>query len=177
MYFVPRARLLNARSATPTWTILPLVLLLLSFAADAKAQKTAEIDYRIRFDGPVGPAQEKGILSTLHTIDPGITLSCARGYDEAKARTHVLLDRNGINAELMPYGIQIELLLIVVEVAPEERMVLDAAFSAFPHPGNTGDPETDQANYASAKSAWIDAHPDLYEALITNGAAAPANGK
>jgi hypothetical protein len=154
-----------------------LALLFLSFPAEISAQKTAEIDYRMRFDGPIGPAQEKGILTTLHTIDPSITLSCARGHDEAKARTHASLDRDGINAELMPYGIQIELLLMVVEGAPEERMLLDAAFSGFPHPLDTGDPVADQANYATAKASWIDAHPDLYEALITAGAAVPTNAK
>lgn len=174
MQFEQRTRSVNAFLTRCVWGCLWICSLL---PVKAFAQKGPWIEYRIRFDSPISSAQEKGILVVLHTVDPGIQISCARGHDQAKARSSVQLDRDALNAQLIPYGIQVELMMVVLEGEPEERLELDVFFSGFPHYEDTGDPEVDQANYATAKAAWIDAHPGLYESLITNGAMDPAIAK
>ena len=147
-----------------------LLLFMLLLSGGASAQKTPELTYWLQFNGPIGSAAQKGIESALRAQDLEIIVSVARGHEQAKAKSHVQIDQEALNTALAPLGIQVVLILVAHDGAEAERMAVADFFSSFPQHINTGDPALDDANYATAKAAWIAAHPEAYQKmLLTNG--------
>jgi hypothetical protein len=124
------------------------------------AQKPVLYDYLIQFSGSIGPEEHKAILSALNAQDPDIMMSVSVATGKAKARTQVHLSQSQLEAELAPFGLGVEFILVGVPGDPATRMAMQDFFDGFPVYIDTGDPAADNAAYEAAKQAWLAAHPD-----------------
>jgi hypothetical protein len=143
--------------------------LLLSFlvfiwSALAHAQKPTEFRHTLHFSGPLDNLQAKTLIEALLAQDPAIQQWVGVGAADATTHGLVELNTDELNAALMPSGATI-VTHDVLAIRADGTMD-DGLPPSFPVMPNTGDPEADQANYAAAKAAWIQAHPQEYQQLI-----------
>lgn len=122
------------------------------------AQKTAELDYLIRFAGPLSSVQEKYIHEVLQGHEPGLGIWVDALNAQVKVRTHLPLDRTALQSEWSPQGTVITDLVRLNGGLQLERSDVPDTTDGYPHFIDTGNPAADNAAYAAAKEAWIAAH-------------------
>ncbi|MCB0790635.1 MAG: hypothetical protein H6595_01825 [Flavobacteriales bacterium] len=127
------------------------------------AQKTAPHDLLVQFAG-LNAEKEKFVYEALLAFDPDMLLSISIPLQRAKVRTVAAIDRNELEAQLAPQGIHVVHVDGPTGAGPEGRSA-PAGAQGFPQYIDTGHPEQDADNYATAKAAWIDAHPEAYQQL------------
>ena len=122
------------------------------------AQKPPEIDYLIRFAGPLSSVQEKYIHEVLQGHEPGLGIWVDPLNAQLKVRTHLPLDRAAIQSEWSPQGMVITELVRLNGGLQLDRSDVPNVYDGFPQVFDTGNPAADNAAYAAAKEAWIAAH-------------------
>jgi hypothetical protein len=141
-----------------------LLLSLLVFAsAGVFGQKPPEFDHTFHFNAALTHQQAKLFGEALLAQDPAILPWVDVGSATAAARGKVALDMEQLRSVMAASGADLLSHDVVDLHAPAQEEGLPAGFPVLQ---NTGDPETDQANYAAAKAAWIQAHPQEYQQLI-----------
>jgi predicted outer membrane lipoprotein len=123
-----------------------------------RAQQSAEHVYKARLMGSLGPAQEKWIVDAVLGRAPDAIISLDLALAQGKIRTRYPLDASGLNQELAPHGIQLELSSSEGSGDPSMHQRLATDFPVLVH---TGNPIADEADYEQRKQAWLAAHPDL----------------
>lgn len=136
-----------------------MLLFLGGTALSAMAQKAAELDYLIRFAGPLSSVQEKYIHEVLQGHEPGLGIWVDVPNGQVKVRTHLALDRAALQNQWSAQGTVITELVRLNGGLQLERMELQERPNGFPQFIDTGDPAADNAAYGAAKEAWIAAHP------------------
>ncbi len=134
-------------------------LFMVAMAMPSWAQKTAELDYLIRFAGPLTSVQEKYIHEVLQGHEPGLGIWVDALNAQVKVRTHLPLDRADLQSEWSPQGTVIIELVRLNGGLQLERVELQDQVNGFPQFIDTGNPAADNAAYAAAKEAWIATHP------------------
>lgn len=143
-----------------------LPVLTLGVMPDAIAQKSAELQYVIRVEPAFSGSTAKYIAEALLAIDPNSEVSVDVPSQRVKVRTSVPVAAQSLQAGLTGSGLQVVQVQQVLPTDPIARAETIMATFGFPIYVDTGHPEQDQANYATAKSAWIDADPARYQELM-----------
>lgn len=139
-----------------------LSLLVFSLSVMAYAQKPTEFRYTLHFSAPLNNLQAKSVIEALLAQDPVIEHWVRVGSAEVSTHGLVALDTDQLNAAVASSGASI-VTHQTTALRPDGEEGLPASFPVMP---STGDAEADQASYAAAKAAWIQAHPQEYQQLI-----------
>lgn len=126
--------------------------------------KLPELDYLIRFAGPVDHFQEKRVFEVLAAHEPGLGVWLDVPNQQVKVRTHLVIHREALQADWADDGLQISYFGLLSPLLRMEQAGLSAD-DRFPQYIDTGDPAADDAAYQAAKAAWIAAHPEAYQQL------------
>lgn len=148
-----RLRIAWASIARTSFALLMVVITIPAFS-----QKTAELDYLIRFAGPFSSVQEKYIHEVLQGHESGLGIWVDALNAQLKVRTHLPLDRAALQSEWSPQGMVITELVRLNGGLQSERSDVPNVNDGFPQFIDTGNPAADNAAYAAAKEAWIAAH-------------------
>ncbi len=140
-------------------------LLALSFSG-LSAQKQAEIDYSIYLTPAFNEAQMKFVREALLANDPACSIWPDAPSQRVVVRTTVPVNEAALAQHIAPTGLQVMSVDLILPSDPRERKTMIMASFGFPQYQDTGNPEQDQNNYLTAKSAWVDADPARYEDLI-----------
>ncbi len=140
-----------------------LFIVIAALSPSVLGQKLAELDYLIRFAGPITVVQEKYIHDALQNHEAGLGVWVDRPYMQVKVRTHVALSATELQSVWQPQGLIITFLGPLHSASDRVNGQELNADERMPVFINTGDAEADNAAYELAKSAWIAAHPDEYE--------------
>lgn len=130
------------------------------------AQKAGEIDYSIHLEPAFNGSEVKFVLEALRANDPGCLVWPDAPTQRVIVRTTVPLDESALEQHIASAGLHVVGVDLVLPDDPQERKAMIMASEGFPVYSDTGHPEQDQANYSTAKSAWINADPTRYERLM-----------
>lgn len=144
------------------WRFHAAIWLLFQAASGMAQGKAPELDYLIRFSGPVSAYQEKRVHEVLQAHEPGLGVWLDVPNQEVKVRTHLALDRQTLQGYWAGDGIVIDHFRRISLPVGQEQLGVDAV-DRFPQFIDTGDPAADAAAYQAAKAAWIAAHPEAYQ--------------
>jgi hypothetical protein len=138
------------------------IWLLLRATSGMAQEKAPELDYLIRFSGPVSTYQEKRVHEVLQAHEPGLGVWLDVPNQQVKVRTHLALDRQTLQGYWVDDGLVINHFRLISPPVRQEQLGVDAE-DRFPQYIDTGDPAADAAAYQAAKAAWIAAHPEVYQ--------------
>lgn len=126
--------------------------------------KLPELDYLIRFTGPVDHYQEKRVFEVLSAHEPGLGVWLDVPNQQVKVRTHLVIHRDELQSHWAGDGLVIAYFGLLSPLIRVEQAALSGD-DRFPQYIDTGDPTADDAAYQAAKAAWIAAHPEAYQHL------------
>jgi hypothetical protein len=141
------------------------VLIAVFTASICFAQKAPEHAYTIRFSEPISQPQEKFIHEALRNQDPDALVWIDAAEQQVLTRVHAPLDRDQLQADLLPSGAVIFYLGRPVADHPSQKSAEASTEMQLPAFKDTGDPATDNVRYELEKKAWIEAHPAQYDQL------------
>jgi hypothetical protein len=152
-----------------------LSVLLLVPSLRSSAQKAPELDYSIHLEPEFTGSRIKFVLEALLAHDPSCLIWPDAPTHRVVVRTSVPVDEAALQEWIAPSGLHVMSIRLILPEDPQERSRMIMAAAGFPVYMDTGHPEQDQNNYATAKAAWIDADPERYAELMRalNGEPAP----
>ncbi len=147
--------------------VLSLLITSLFGASSAlMAQKAVELDYSIHLEPGFTGSQVKFVREALLANDPSCLIWPDEPTHRVVVRTSVPIGLGALEAGIVQSGLHVVSIRLILPDDPQERTRMIMASVGFPLYADTGHPEQDQANFETAKAAWIDADPERYDELM-----------